>query len=86
VIVDANELDAIRERSCTRKTAYGPNRARTVAVERQRAGDDVHPYRCPFCGLWHLGHVMSQEGVEALAEALRFRAYPQGGHIDREAG
>jgi hypothetical protein len=88
VIVDLNELDAIRERSCTRKEKYTQRRARNLAASMRIDGSQVQAYRCPFEDedIWHVGHVMAWEGVEKLAEALRFRAYPEGPHVEREVG
>lgn len=80
------ELSAIRDRSCTRKEKMGPKRARNVAAAKQLQKIDVHPYRCPFCGSWHVGHTPSMPSVETIAQAIRFQAYPEGGHIARAAG
>jgi hypothetical protein len=85
MIVNNAELDAIRERACKRKEMLGPRRARNLAAEVRLKGEDVQAYRCPFCPGWHLGHALSWEGVVQLAEALRFRAHPEGAHVDRKA-
>ena len=29
---------------------------------------DVEPYPCAFCGLWHIGRIMSEEELLALAK------------------
>jgi hypothetical protein len=86
VIVDTNELAAMKDRACTHKEKMGPTRARNVAATMQLQGEDVRAYHCCFCPCWHVAHVMSQEGVEKLAEAIRLRAYPQGPHVARGAG
>jgi hypothetical protein len=45
----ASELER-RHRGCTRKTAYATRK------EAARVGKvwHEHPYRCGFCGSWHL--------------------------------
>lgn len=67
------DVDALRERSCVRKKAYGQKQAREVA----RALGLV-PYPCRWCAQadvfgrpWHIGHPMSMEGLEHLARVLR---------------
>lgn len=76
------ELNAIEARCCIDKVQHTPRRARRIASEV----GDLQAYACPFCDSWHVGHPLSWAGVEQLAEAIRFRAYPQGAHIDRQAG
>jgi hypothetical protein len=34
---------------------HEPFRAFETARRMVRAGKPVHPYRCEFCGLWHVG-------------------------------
>jgi hypothetical protein len=84
--MNATELDTLQERACTGKSKMGPVAARNAAASMRLNGEDVQPYRCPFCACWHVGHTMAWEGVEHLAEALRFRAHPEGPHVVREAG
>lgn len=45
------------ERSCEGKVAHETREAADQAarVLRQR-GDVVRPYRCVFCGRWHIGY------------------------------
>lgn len=30
-------------------------------VQRQARGTDLFPYRCGFCGAWHVGHRSSRQ-------------------------
>lgn len=73
-----DELEAVRQKACVRKVAYGARSAREVAEDRNRevGGRAYQPYRCPFDDHFHVGHVMSWEGVEHLAALLRHRSYP----------
>jgi len=44
-------------RSCSSKIAYGSRREARARVRDGRNQDGtLRPYRCQFCGLWHLGH------------------------------
>lgn len=75
------ELAAVEEKACTRKTAYGAKRARTVAEQRNRSvrvGPRFQAYRCVFTEAehWHVGHGLGWDGVEHLAALLRHRSYP----------
>lgn len=45
------------ERACTSKLAYASRREASSRVRHGRHQDGtLHPYRCGFCGGWHLGH------------------------------
>lgn len=49
----------IEERQCGSKKAYpskavAKRRARIAAT--QALGEILRPYRCHYCGMWHLGH------------------------------
>jgi hypothetical protein len=45
------------ERSCTSKVPYMSRREARSRVRHGRNQDGtLRPYRCPFCGAWHLGH------------------------------
>lgn len=63
-------MEAMRARACVGKRIYSPSVARLVAQRMRRKGEQVSPYRCNFCGQWHIGHVMSMEGVRALARII----------------
>jgi hypothetical protein len=65
---DTNEVIA---RSCDRKRPYGARCARIVAERRRSQGEQVSPYRCFYCGAWHVGHAPSLEGLRRIAEAIR---------------
>lgn len=75
-----DQVEAIRERSCTTKSKWSAKRARQIAAEMQRKGADVRPYRCVFDNdHWHVGHPLSMAGVETLAALIRSRNYPEAG-------
>lgn len=56
---------ADQRRQCTSKIPYQTQKQALVAIRRARSrrvkpGCNVptaqhHPYRCPWCGLWHIG-------------------------------
>lgn len=63
------------ERACAAKVRHAGRRAARRAADDARArGVRVSPYRCPFCGGWHVGHPPSLVGMQALARAIRDRA------------
>src|SRR5687767_9057540 len=51
----AADTDEVIARSCDRKRAYGARCARLVAQRRRGTGEQVSPYRCFYCGAWHVG-------------------------------
>lgn len=61
--------------ACERKRRYRVQQDATAVLDRMTAQgepvDGVTAYRCPFCRGWHLGHVPSVEGLEALAREIR---------------
>lgn len=67
----APDTQAVIARTCGGKRSYGARNARLVAERRRREGDKVSPYRCFYCGAWHIGHVPSYEGLRRIAEAIR---------------
>lgn len=67
----AADTDEVIARSCDRKRAYGARCARLVAQRRRLAGEPVSPYRCFYCGAWHVGHVPTYEGLRRIAAAIR---------------
>jgi hypothetical protein len=45
------------ERGCTSKAVYVSRaEARSYARRNRRGDGSVHPYHCPACDWWHLGH------------------------------
>ena len=45
------------ERACLSKVRYASRReARTLSRHGRRQDGTLEPYRCRFCGEWHLGH------------------------------
>lgn len=62
---------AVEVRVCGTKVRYGAKAARARA---DSYGNDVRPYRCPFCGGYHVGHAPSMQSVETIAAAIRARA------------
>jgi hypothetical protein len=70
-LLAAPDTDEVIARTCDRKRAYGARCARLVAQRRRAAGEQVFPYRCFYCGAWHIGHTPSYEGLRRIAEAIR---------------
>lgn len=65
------ETDKVIARSCDNKRPYGARCARLVAQRLRRQGQKVSPYRCFYCGAWHIGAVPSYEGLRRIADAIR---------------
>jgi hypothetical protein len=65
--MDANEL---RQAECGSKRRYTKTAAKRVAKGcMTRGGPPRHPYKCPQCGQWHVGHGARVQwpAVEAVA-------------------
>lgn len=46
--------------TCRRKVVYLRKKQALAAIAEHHPGDpDIHPYNCPYCRNWHIGH--SQE-------------------------
>ena len=58
-------------RSCEHKRSYGARCARLVAQRMRQQGRRVSPYRCFYCGAWHIGAVPSYEQLRRIADAIR---------------
>lgn len=67
----APETEVVIAKACAHKRAYGARCARLVAARRREKGDRVSPYRCFYCGAWHIGHPPSYEGLCRIADAIR---------------
>ena len=63
--------EALRQRVCGAKPAFGVKAAHRHAEQLRRAGQDVSAYRCVFCRRWHVGPAPSMETIEALARVIR---------------
>jgi hypothetical protein len=46
----------IRERACTSKAVFVSRGEAKALTRHGRRTDGVKPYRCRWCGGWHLGH------------------------------
>lgn len=47
------------ERACLGKRRYGTKRAAqavVLAIAKQDKDETIQPYKCEFCGYWHVGH------------------------------
>ncbi len=53
-----------QHKTCTSKVGYqsrGEANLRKRSISRNGKGDGaLKPYRCGYCGLWHLGHTRSK--------------------------
>lgn len=45
-----------RARACERKVKHASLAGALIARKRQGLQDELEPYRCQWCGGWHLGH------------------------------
>lgn len=49
------------KRKCADKVRHKSKGDAQIAVLKAfRKGDCQHPYKCPFCGTWHIGHNRAQ--------------------------
>lgn len=66
------EAEALRDRACGEKKPFGRETAQKVAGEMPYDGHRrLTAYRCPFGEHWHVGHLLSVEGLTTMAEAVR---------------
>ena len=61
---------------CQRKRRYRNHAQAQAVVVRMRAQGfaqdrPIQAYRCPFGPHWHVGHMLSLEGLEQLAREIR---------------
>ena len=57
----------VEQRTCGVKTRHPTEEMarREQQSIRDRTGDKVHPYLCPFCHYWHVGRKRDLRGLEA---------------------
>lgn len=62
-----------RRRSCEGKKRHGtPAEAGSAAWHaRVKSGDNIWPYRCPFCRGWHIGHRSAQPAAAMTTFRLK---------------
>lgn len=72
----ADEFAAVKATACESKIGHGKDIARRIAEHHRAEGDLVGAYRCPFCHLWHVGHVPSLESLQLIADAIRYHGEP----------
>lgn len=61
----------LRRRACSTKVRH--TSAANAMLARRKAGHpDVHPYKCPFCGGWHLGR-RSARLKQGITQAIQDR-------------
>jgi hypothetical protein len=81
-VITYPEAEAIRDRACGHKPRLGQDEARRRAAAYNRnkteEGRPLAAYRCCFCGSWHTGHLLSEEGMETMAQAIRVLAQELG--------
>lgn len=46
----------LRRKSCEGKVKLSESVARFIATKETKLGNWMLPYRCRFCGGWHIGH------------------------------
>lgn len=55
------------KRKCANKVKHKSKEAAQIAVKLAfRKGNCMHPYKCPFCGTWHIGHNAAQRMATEL--------------------
>jgi hypothetical protein len=60
-------LDRMEQNSCRGKKEYFSIREASdrAVAESRRIGEELMPYQCPFCFLFHLGHRPTRNRIEA---------------------
>jgi hypothetical protein len=74
--MDLDQAERVRSRACDGKTRFSSSRSAHRALDRVRGrltdrGRPLACYRCPFCSSWHLGRLLSEEGMQTIADAIR---------------
>lgn len=49
-------LRRIRRQSCEGKVKHKSSGAAWIASKKTGDGNETRPYKCKFCGSWHVGH------------------------------
>lgn len=49
---------------CADKVRYRSNAAAVRSKRKAGRKEKLHPYMCPFCKHWHMGHSMHFSGAE----------------------
>ena len=66
--------EQVRADVCGSKIGHatpGAARAHLERLRRRNPNAVLGHYRCPFCSLWHVGHVPSLASLETLARVMR---------------
>ena len=45
----------IRRKQCGKKRRHATRDNAVIEMVRSRVSSGLHPYRCEFCGMWHVG-------------------------------
>lgn len=56
--MEADHEAHLRHKACERKKRYGSRGEAEAAIRdcKRHGSRDLHCYRCPYCGGWHLTH------------------------------
>jgi hypothetical protein len=46
-----------KRKECTGKIKYDSMNQAVMVLKNLKVNDDLHTYKCQFCGKWHLGHM-----------------------------
>ncbi len=58
------------QRGCQVKSRYRTKRLAILQISRLVSRPGIKPYRCEFCGWWHIGHAYksSTQGYSSVVE------------------
>lgn len=74
--MERSDVERIMRSACWDKNAYSAHYSANE-VAKGTGDPKIKPYKCPFHTLrtgrhWHVGHVLSIEGMTEMAEAIRW--------------
>lgn len=59
----------LRRRTCESKVRRTKEEAETYAYYSRKRGIMIYPYKCKFCGGWHVGHPNKRQ-LKAISLAV----------------
>ena len=65
--------NAREKRKCQNKKVFSTKKDAGIAVSSlyQKNGNILHPYMCPFCKKWHVGHTPGGRKLEAITKLIK---------------
>lgn len=54
---------ALRRKQCKGKVRHETREFALIALRHTRSYGNLSPYKCRFCGGWHIGHTPGMQGM-----------------------